>query len=142
MDRYVEYTKFLKGLKLRHFRPNEITSYAHRAVGGISNSLPPEIIWNNIVQTLWIADQLRESLKVPITLTSIYRSPEYNRAVGGARASFHMENKAIDLQSSQASPQKIFNRLVKFRDAGVFRGGLGKYNTFVHIDTRGRNATW
>jgi hypothetical protein len=23
-----------------------------------------------------------------------------------------------------------------------FMGGIGKYNTFVHIDTRGREANW
>ena len=30
----------------------------------------------------------------------------------------------------------------KIRSDGVFRGGIGTYNTFVHVDTRGENANW
>jgi len=30
----------------------------------------------------------------------------------------------------------------KMREEGLFRGGLGLYKTFIHLDTRGRNATW
>ncbi|MGA0207488.1 MAG: D-Ala-D-Ala carboxypeptidase family metallohydrolase [Ilumatobacteraceae bacterium] len=136
------YSEFLAGLQLRHFAPSEITSYAGRERNGISNSLPPEDLWLNIVPTLWVVDQLRHYFDAPITLTSIYRSPEYNSAVGGASQSEHMRNAAIDLQVKNIEPKDVFNRLSAMRAAGTFAGGLGLYPTFVHIDTRGRNATW
>jgi hypothetical protein len=28
------------------------------------------------------------------------------------------------------------------RREGIFKGGLGKYKTFVHVDVRGKNADW
>lgn len=133
------YTSFLKGLRLRHFAPQEITSYASRP----GNSLPPRELWTNLVPTLWVVDQLRETLNQPIVLTSIYRNPDYNRRCGGALRSQHMRNSAIDLYSmGGATPRRIFTILKAMRDARAFSGGLGLYTSFVHIDTRGNNSTW
>ncbi len=133
-----DYQKLLKGLRLRHFSPQEITSYAHRP----GNTLPPRALWINIIETLWVMDHLRELLGQPITLTSIYRSPSYNRKVGGASASQHLRNRAIDFKVRNVSPTVARNRLLKLRQAGMFKGGIGLYSTFVHVDTRGSNATW
>ena len=137
-----EYEEMLKGLRLRHFSPREVTSYANQVRGGVRNSLPPRSKWKNIVPTLWVVDHLRELLGVPVRLTSIYRSPSYNAAVGGASLSQHKENRAIDFQVSGVTPMVARNRLVELRRAGMFKGGIGLYSTFVHVDTRGTNATW
>lgn len=137
-----DYHYFLAGLQLRHFSPQEIIRYADQVRGGVRNSLPPREMWQDLVPTLWVVDQLRELLDKPIVLTSIYRDEDYNRAVGGAPASYHLRNQAIDFQVRGARPATSFNKLVAMRAAGTFRGGLGLYSTFVHVDTRGRNATW
>lgn len=137
-----DYRAFLAGLRLRHFSPEEVISYADQVRGGVRNDLPDRQLWDNLVPTLWVVDQLRAYLGAPITLTSIYRAPDYNRQVGGATGSMHLQNRAIDFQVAGVSPTEAFNRLKKMRDAGTFRGGLGKYSTFVHVDTRGNNATW
>lgn len=136
------YTAFLKGLRLRHFSPNEITWYAFQVRKGVKNSLPPEELFPNIIPTLWVLDQFREQYGKPVRITSCYRSEPYNVAVGGARWSQHKVNRACDIQVSGMSPTRVFNALKKMRDGGSFRGGIGKYKTFVHIDTRGNNATW
>lgn len=138
----MSYTEFLEGLQLRYFAPQEITSYAERERNGAKNGLPPEVLWKNIVPTLWVLDQLRELFESPITLTSIYRNDAYNRAVGGATNSYHKRNQAIDFQVRDVSPVKVDQTLKEWRTVGVFRGGIGLYSTFVHIDTRGSNATW
>lgn len=142
MSQREKYRRFLTGLKLRHFSADEIIRYADQVRGGVKNSLPSEELWENLVPTLWVLDQLREHLREPITLTSIYRSEDYNRAVGGAMFSQHKLNSAIDFQVRGVSPQRAFNRLSALRSAGAFKGGLGKYSTFVHVDTRGVNRTW
>ena len=136
------YTEFLRGLQLRHFKPIEITSYGSRTRGGVANSLPPRAIWGNLVATLNVLDELREFLGQPITLLSIYRSPAYNSQILGARYSQHLVNKAIDFKVKGLSPLTVYNRLVKMRGAGCFKGGVGRYSGFIHCDTRGRNATW
>jgi len=67
----------------------------------------------------------------------------YNAAIDGAAAkSFHMRFQALDISVEGKTPKQVFAVLKKWRDAGKFRGGLGLYRTFVHIDTRGSDATW
>ena len=133
-----KYRQFLDGLQLRWFDPEEILSYADR----VNNTLPPQELWYHIVPTLWVVDQVRNYLAKPVTLTSIYRSPEYNASVGGASQSYHMRNCAIDFQVEDVSPSRIHEILLNMRASGSFRGGVGRYSSFNHIDTRGHNATW
>lgn len=148
MSLLTEYTAFLARLGLRHFSPSEITDYAseerwHSGLGRtVTNSLPPRDLWHNIIPTLWLLDNLRAGLGKPIVLTSIYRNELYNQAVGGGLQSQHKLNKAVDFQVVGMSPHTVRDRLLTARQAGVWRGGLGRYGTFTHVDTRSTNATW
>ena len=47
---------------------------------------------------------LRDRLGKPLIVRSAYRSPEHNRAVGGARASKHMDGTAFDIALSNHDP--------------------------------------
>lgn len=73
----------------------------------------------------------------PIQINSGYRSPDYNRRVGGAPASKHLEGIAFDigLPPSQHEPFIALARKHGFR-------GIGRYAAFVHIDTRTTPAEW
>ncbi|MBP7948906.1 MAG: DUF882 domain-containing protein [Verrucomicrobiales bacterium] len=128
----------------RHFTAGEFTSYFTAVRKGVRNSTPPRALWKNIVPTLRIVDELRESFGKPCTILSSYRSPDYNKAVGGVGLSQHMEFRALDIAFDGVSPQQVYDRLIDWRSKGKFTGGLGLYpgNGFVHIDTRGSNATW
>lgn len=96
-----EYETWLAALQLRHFRPREITHYASASRNGVKNSLPSRELWENLPPVLWVLDQLRQSIDLPIRLTSIYRSPEYNhKGVKGSPRSFHMRNCAVDFRST------------------------------------------
>jgi uncharacterized protein YcbK (DUF882 family) len=138
------FSEWFAAQKFRHFGAREFTSYFTRERKGISNSTPPKRLWKNIVPTLRIVDELRESFGKPCRILSSYRSPDYNRAVGGAPLSQHKEFTALDITFDGVSPQRVYDRLLEWRKAGKFTGGLGFYpsSEFVHIDTRGRNATW
>lgn len=132
-----------ESMRIRHFSADEFTSYfaVHRR--GVTNSEPPRELWQNIGKTLKVVDDLREHLGRPIVLLSSYRSPAYNRAIGDAAPkSLHMQFRALDIAVSGVSPNRVFAILKEWRAAGRFAGGLGLYRTFVHIDTRGTNATW
>ncbi len=91
-----------------------------------------------------MVDELRASFGKPCRILSSYRSPDYNRALGGASLSQHLEFTALDIAFDGVSPKQVYDQLVQWRKAGKFTGGLGLYPSsgFVHIDTRGRNATW
>jgi len=75
--------------------------------------------------------KLRNRLGKPLIVRSAYRSPEHNRAVGGAKASKHMDGTAFDIAMSNHDP-------VKFAEAARAVGflGFGTYprSGFMHID--------
>ncbi len=138
-----DYASFIGGLGLRHIRPHELISAHDRARRGVHNTLPPRELWERMGQTLLVADELRDRLGVPLRrITSAYRSPAYNaRCPGAARNSQHTQNRALDL-IFDASPGRVFKTAERLRAEGAFRGGIGLYPGFVHVDTRGHNATW
>lgn len=139
-----DFTAWLDSLAFKHFKAREFTSYFAAQRKGTRNSAPPRKLWGNIVPTLRIVDDLRESFGKPCRILSSYRSPDYNRAVGGAAASLHMGFRALDIAFDGVDAKRVYGRLVEWRKAGRFTGGLGLYPSsgFVHIDTRGTNATW
>ena len=143
----MNYDEFLEGLSLRHFHPREITSQGEReSWNGVHNSLPPESKWGAIVQVLWVADLARHELGFSLTVTSAYRSPAYNSAVGSTAGnnSQHVANTALDLIPGGGRVDDLYDQLQAMRLGLAFKGGLGLYRNsgFVHVDTRGTNATW
>ena len=69
-----------------------------------------------------------------IIINSGYRNPTHNRAVGGATNSQHLYGKAADIRVIGVKPSTVYNRSLAIFD------GVGKYNTFTHVDTRGYKA--
>ncbi|MEM6677981.1 MAG: D-Ala-D-Ala carboxypeptidase family metallohydrolase [Pseudomonadota bacterium] len=115
---------------------------ASHAANGL-NADPPEALWQNVVPLARALQAFREAIGKPVVLTSIYRSPEYNAAIGGAGRSQHMAFRAADFKVVGAGrPTDWARKLRALRDDGVFSGGVGVYNSFVHIDTRGMTADW
>jgi N-acetylmuramoyl-L-alanine amidase len=138
------FTTWFNAQKFCHFGASEFESYFVAQRRGVTNSVPPQRLWKNIVPTLRIVDDLRESFGKPCTILSSYRSSDYNKAVGGVGLSQHLEFRALDIAFDGVAPQQVYDRLIEWRKAGKFVGGLGIYPTsgFVHIDTRNSNATW
>lgn len=104
------------------------------------NTDPPKSLWKNMIPTAVVADEARARLGKPIRVLSGFRNAAYNRRVGGSRASQHMRFSAIDMGTDQ--PALLYKILLEMRRDGKFKGGLGLYRSFVHLDTRGVNANW
>ena len=134
---------FLLTLDLRHLSAEEIIDPHRGIMDGVENTLPPVKLWEKLSPTLKVADELRERLQTPLCrITSGYRSPSYNAKVPGAvKGSYHTRNQALDLVYF-CSPKKAFDTALQLRREGFFRGGIGLYPTFIHLDTRGYAATW
>lgn len=75
---------------------------------------------------------LRDRLGVPLIVNSAYRSPEYNRQIGGAARSQHMQAKAFDISMANHDPA-IFEAAA--RAVGFTGFGFYRRNNFMHIDT-------
>jgi hypothetical protein len=105
----------------------------------------PEEYLNNIIPTARVLDTLRQYYGLPIYILSSYRSPEYNRKVGGAKNSLHLVFNALDFTVANKSDIKLlYNKLVKWDEEHKFdflsksgTMGLGLYKYFIHLDTRG-----
>lgn len=109
-----------------------------------TNRLPPRELWPNIVPTAKAVDQVERSFGA-IKITVAYRSSAYNACVGGATRSQHTVFNAIDVLPLRQQEEDIFGLAEEFRilrQNGVFTGGIGQYQSFIHVDARGTNADW
>lgn len=83
---------------------------------------------------------LREVLGAPMIINSAYRSPEHNKAVGGADNSYHVRGVAFDVSMANHDPEEFARLARKCRFGGV--GWYGpRVGNFIHIDT-GPVRTW
>ena len=90
-----------------------------------------------------VLEEFRKRIGHPVRLASVYRSPEYNKSVGGKPDSQHLQFRAADLQvPGHGGSQLWADMLSAMRSEGFFSGGIGIYGTFVHVDSRGQNADW
>lgn len=138
-----EFNQWFRSKKFRNFSAGEFTSYFELTRRGVKNSYPPKRMWEKIVPSLRIVDDLRDHFGKPCVILSSYRSPAYNGAINGAASrSFHMQFCALDIAVAGVTPRQVRDLLLQWRRAGKFVGGIGIYNSFVHIDTRGYNAAW
>lgn len=80
--------------------------------------------------------QLRDNLGRSITINSAYRCPDHNTAVGGEKNSQHMKGNATDIAVKGMSPDEVADACEKLFD------GLGRYDTFTHVDSRGKKSRW
>lgn len=85
---------------------------------------------------------LREELGGrPIRIVSGYRPESYNRTIGGARFSQHIEGRAADLVVDGVDAGAVHDTAFRLAKAGRMRiGGLGKYPSFTHVDVRNVQA--
>ena len=79
---------------------------------------------------------LREKLNTSITITSAYRCEAHNKAVGGATHSRHKKGDATDIVVNRMQVEHVAQAAEKLFD------GLGRYDTFTHVDSRGSKARW
>ncbi|YCM46001.1 D-Ala-D-Ala carboxypeptidase family metallohydrolase [Verrucomicrobiaceae bacterium 227] len=138
-----QYAHFIHSLGLNHIAPFELLRVHRNCHRGVHNCLPPEQLWQQMGETLKIADELRTRLdRKMLLITSAYRSPEYNRVIpGSASRSYHTKNCALDLVYD-CPPAHALKEAKAMRREGRFKGGLGLYSSFIHLDTRGSNAIW
>ena len=86
-----------------------------------------------------VLQKIRAYFGKSVTITSAYRTPGKNKAVGGETYSQHLYGLAADIKVNGVTPKKVAayaETLLKNK------GGIGTYSTFVHIDVRSTKARW
>ncbi|MEM8838832.1 MAG: D-Ala-D-Ala carboxypeptidase family metallohydrolase, partial [Pseudomonadota bacterium] len=110
-----------------------------------NNTDPPNRLFEKAITLARVLDEIRERIGGRISLTSVYRSPDYNQSIGGASGSRHKEFDAADFKVIDAGHGNTGDWAAvakQLRSEGLFEGGIGIYNSFVHVDTRGHRADW
>ena len=93
----------------KYFSIGEFTRPSVAGREGIDNTPPPdaEMRLNRLIDRL--LDPLRERWGGPITVTSGFRSPRLNEAVGGVPSSQHVKGEAADITvGSPEDNRKLF----------------------------------
>jgi len=137
------YARYIQSLNLRNITPRMVLSPHFKSRGQVSNGLPPKSCWVKMGPTLKIIDKMITHIGAPLKeIVSAYRSSQYNRAVGGKSKSYHMQNMACDIKFSGVSTSHVAYVAKQMRSQGFYKGGIGRYSSFVHVDTRGTNIDW
>ena len=108
----------------------EVTTTNHR---NIDNSLPIELYQNVRLAAVWM-EKVRKVLgSRPIIISSWYRSPELNVAVGGSNTSEHPKGTAIDFVCPKfGTPVDIVRKLSNLENK-IYFNQLILEHTWVHI---------
>ena len=88
-------------------------------------------------QLLRKLQELRNKIGKPIIINSGYRTESHNKAVGGAKNSYHMHGKAVDIRVNGMKPEEIAKIAEKIGFTGI-----GIYKNFTHVDIRPVKTKW
>lgn len=138
-----DYLRYLNTLNLQRVSPKQVIEVHAKAKGSIWNTLPPMRWWNRMGYMLKVVDRIAREMNVNhVEVISAYRCPAYNARCAGARAgSWHQANVAADVKFPVRA-SKVTATARELRDLGLFKGGVGGYWNFTHIDARGKNVNW
>lgn len=122
-----------------HFSLAELTRSSTADALQLDNRPADELV-PRLVRTAEMLERIRSTLGVPVTITSGYRAPAVNRAVGGVTSSDHAQGHAADIVApGYGTPYqiaKLLAPLVSTLSIGqlILEGVKGKQ--WVHVSTR------
>ncbi len=100
---------------------------------GILNKAPEAVINNLKIMCENLLETLRSELKCSIKISSGYRCPELNKAVGGRENSKHIKGQAVDIYVDKLSPLELFYYIKNNKE---------KFDYDQLIYERTRNKKW
>ena len=89
---------------------------------------------------------IREHFGKAVTITSGYRTPAHNAAVGGAKSSQHLLGRAADIRVQGVSVEDVAayaeSLMPDWGGVGRYPVKAGRTTGWVHVDTRADKARW
>lgn len=115
----------------RNFNLDEFVLSQEAVRRGIPNVPGPHDIANIDRLVGEILQPLRDKLGRPIVVTSGYRSPDLNTAIGGAENSAHMEGRAADIHVPGMSAKALAKKIVELNLP--FDQVINEFGRWVHV---------
>ena len=126
---------------MKYFTLKELTRSVTAKNKGIDNT-PGEVEKNNLIALVEnVLDPLREAWGQPIIITSGYRCPALNRAVGGSATSQHVTGEAADIRtvSDTVEDNKALYELIKILNLPIDQC-INEYGyDWIHVSYSPRN---
>ena len=129
----------------KHFNMQEVVKSQSAIRLGIDNSLPDELYEYVIDVAENILEPVREFFNAPVRVSSWYRSPALNKAIGGSKTSDHCFGCAVDFEVDGISNKQVAIYIrdnLKFKQLILEFYTSGKPNSgWVHCSyLEGRNT--
>ena len=85
-----------------------------------------------------LVQRVRDHFDKPVIITSGCRCVRHNEYVGGTHNSQHLFGRAADIIVADTEPDDVADYLENINP----NGGVGRYSTFTHLDSRSGCARW
>jgi len=113
-----------------HFSLEELCKSQTATRRGLDNTPPPEAVDSLRALCANVLEPLRALLGKPIHVSSGYRSPEVNKAVGGSKNSQHLRGEAVDFTVPGLTTQQVFDVI---RASDLPFDQLIQEGTWIHV---------
>ena len=86
-----------------------------------------------------VLELVRARFGAPVRITSGTRCKAHNAKVGGSPNSKHLTGEAADIVVKGVSPHDVYEYI---DSVFPYTLGLGRYDSFTHVDVRQEHARW
>ena len=103
----------------------------------------PEEVLSNVKLLAVQLQEIRDCLNARIMINSAYRCVDHNRSIGSNDSSQHILGKAADIVVGGKKPDEVVESVeLMIEEETISIRGLGRYDTFTHVDIRDNYARW
>ncbi|MDQ2821277.1 MAG: D-Ala-D-Ala carboxypeptidase family metallohydrolase [Pseudomonadota bacterium] len=112
-----------------HFTLDELVESQTAVRKGIDNTPAPEVV-ARLTRVAALLEQIRALVGGPVAVSSGYRCPALNKAIGGAANSAHVLGLAADISAPGMTPKALAKLIQR---AGLAFDQLIYEGTWVHV---------
>ena len=122
----------------KSFSLHELTASETATRKGLNNNPNnDEILSNLIYLSESVLQPLRDWYGKPINITSGYRSPQLNKAIGGSVNSDHCKGQAADFTVPRQDMKRVFEKLMTMDfDQLIWEFGDSTAPNWIHVSTK------
>lgn len=98
----------------------------------IKQFIPPQSVIDNLTTLCKkVLQPLRDKIRKAVSVSSGYRSPKVNKAIGGATNNQHLKGQAADISAGGFTPEQLYQH-IKNSDL-VFDQLIQEFDQWVHV---------